>query len=204
MSERVPASLAGERIDRVVALATDRSRSTVAGLVEEGRVRLDGEVVVDRAHRVLAGQLLEVELPPPDERRITPEPRVEVPVVHEDRDLLVVDKPAGLVVHPGAGHETGTLVHGLLARYPDLATVGEPDRPGIVHRLDRDTSGLLVVARTPEAYDALVAQLAARTAGRTYRTLVCGRARTSTGIDRCADRPRRAPPDQDGGRRRGS
>jgi 23S rRNA pseudouridine1911/1915/1917 synthase len=95
-----------------------------------------------------------------------------VVVVHEDPHLLVVDKPAGMVVHPGAGNPTGTLVHGLLARYPEIAGVGEAFRPGIVHRLDRDTSGLLVVARTSEAHAALTDALRERAVTRRYRTLV--------------------------------
>ena len=102
-----------------------------------------------------------------------PIPTVPIVVVYEDDDLVVVDKPAGLVVHPGAGHRDGTLVNGLLARY-DLAAVGEPARPGIVHRLDRETSGLLVVARTPAAYDGLVRALAAHEVERRYDAVVVG------------------------------
>ena len=96
---------------------------------------------------------------------------------HEDADVVVVAKPAGLVVHPGAGHPDGTLVNGLLARYPEIAGVGDPARPGIVHRLDRDTSGLLVVARSPAAYDGLVEMLAAHDVERRYVALGVGRAR---------------------------
>src|SRR5262249_11563437 len=93
-----------------------------------------------------------------------------------DDDVIVVDKPPGLVVHPGAGNRTGTLIQGLLARYPELAGVGpDPTRPGVVHRIDRDTSGLLVVARTPTAYDSLVGQLSAREVERRYLGLVWGR-----------------------------
>ena len=105
-----------------------------------------------------------------------------VAVVYEDADLVVVDKPAGLVVHPGAGREGGTLVNGLLARYPEIAGVGQPDRPGIVHRLDKGTSGLLLVARSPRAYDALVAMLSARTVDRRYRALVWGIPESPTGL----------------------
>ena len=85
-----------------------------------------------------------------------------IDVRYADDDVIVVAKPAGLVVHPGAGHADGTLVNGLLARFPDIATIGDPYRPGIVHRLDRDTSGLLVVARSPRAYDSLVEQISTR------------------------------------------
>jgi 23S rRNA pseudouridine1911/1915/1917 synthase len=103
-------------------------------------------------------------------------------VVHEDADVLVIDKPAGLVVHPGAGNVSGTLVHGLVSRYPEIATVGEPDRPGIVHRLDRDTSGLLVVARTEAARARLVADLAARRVERIYLALVHGSPESDAGL----------------------
>jgi 23S rRNA pseudouridine1911/1915/1917 synthase len=120
---------------------------------------------------------------PPAEPSDQPQgdPAVEVPVVYEDPHLVVVDKPAGLVVHPGAGRDTGTLVNGLLARYPEMAGVGQPDRPGVVHRLDKGTSGLLVVARSSEAYDVLVARLAARDVERRYWTLVWGRVEVPTG-----------------------
>jgi 23S rRNA pseudouridine1911/1915/1917 synthase len=107
---------------------------------------------------------------------------VDVPVVAADEAVIVVDKPAGLVVHPGAGHRGGTMVHGLLARFPELAGVGQPDRPGIVHRLDAGTSGLLMVARTPAAYDSLVAQLAARTVERRYLACVWGAVASDSGV----------------------
>jgi 23S rRNA pseudouridine1911/1915/1917 synthase len=103
-------------------------------------------------------------------------------VVYEDADLVVVDKPAGLVVHPGAGQPSGTLVNGLVARYPEMLAVGEPDRPGIVQRLDKGTSGLLLVARSPAAYDALVAMLAARVVDRRYRALAWGTLDAATGL----------------------
>ena len=107
---------------------------------------------------------------------------MDVPVVHEDADLVVVDKPAGLVVHPGAGQESGTLVNGLLARYPEIRDVGQPDRPGIVHRLDKGTSGLMLVARSGRAYDELVAMLAAHEVDRRYRALVWGVLASPTGL----------------------
>jgi 23S rRNA pseudouridine1911/1915/1917 synthase len=107
---------------------------------------------------------------------------VEFAVVEEDAAFVVVDKPPGLVVHPGAGHPDGTLVNGLLARYPELAGVGDPTRPGIVHRLDAGSSGLLVVARRPDAVDALIGQFAARTAGRRYDAVVWGHPEAPHGI----------------------
>lgn len=181
-SEVVPPALAGQRIDRLVALVGDVTRATAAELVTGGAVTVDGRVVTKVSEKVPEGAEVVVAVPEVAEVGLVPEPDVEVPVVHVDDDVIVVDKPAGLVVHPGAGHDRGTLVAGLLARYPELAAVGEPDRPGIVHRLDRDTSGLLVVARTSDAYDALVAQLAARTATRRYLALVVGRPDPARGM----------------------
>ncbi|MCB0964012.1 MAG: RluA family pseudouridine synthase, partial [Acidimicrobiales bacterium] len=159
----VPDALDGQRVDRVVAMLTDCSRAEASELVAQGAVRVDGDVVTRGADRLAAGMQLDIDVDDAP-RSTVPEgdASVEVAVVHEDADVVVVDKPAGLVVHPGAGHDSGTLVHGLLARYPELASVGDPERPGIVHRLDLGTSGLLAVARTPEAYEGLVAQLAAR------------------------------------------
>src|SRR5207302_10516296 len=102
-----------------------------------GGVAVDGRPVTSGARRLSEGEVLEVELPAAGQRpALLPEPEVEVPVVHADADVIVVDKPAGLVVHPGSGHPTGTMVQGLLARFPELASVGQPDRPGVVHRLD--------------------------------------------------------------------
>jgi 23S rRNA pseudouridine1911/1915/1917 synthase len=121
---------------------------------------------------------------------------VHVNVVHEQSDLVVVDKPAGLVVHPGAGNRGGTLVQGLLARYPEIASVGDPARPGIVHRIDKDTSGLLVVARSVEGFVHLSAQVAAHTLTRRYLALVWGHLEAARGmidapIGRSARRPTR-------------
>ena len=184
----VPSSLDGVRVDKAVALMADLSRSTVDRLVEEGRVRIGGTVVRSRSTVLHLGQELVVER---DEEAppglIEADPSVEFEVVYEDPEIIVVDKPAGLVVHPGAGHRTGTLVQGLLARYPELRTVGaqvgsDPDRPGIVHRLDRGTSGLMVVARTPGAYRSLVAQLATRQVSRHYQALVLGTVEGDTGL----------------------
>lgn len=188
MEAPVSAALDGERVDRAIALLTGLPRAEVAGLVEAGAVRVDGRPVDARGRRVRAGQLLAVDLPEPaGGGGLEPDPAVAVPVVYEDPDLLVVDKPAGLVVHPGAGNRTGTLVQGLLARYPDLAGLadeeeGVADRPGIVHRLDKGTSGLLVVARTPAARAALVAALAAHRVERRYAALARGAVDADEGL----------------------
>ena len=183
LREVVPAALAGERLDRAVALLTGLSRADAAALVDAGRVELDGVAVTSRARRLIEGETLRVDRGVGhDDEGLRPDPDVVVPVVYEDDDLVVVDKPAGMVVHPGAGHRHRTLVQGLLARYPELASVGDPGRPGIVHRLDRDTSGLLVVARTPAAHGQLVRSLAARAVERRYLALVWGRPEAPSGL----------------------
>ncbi|MFT3854831.1 MAG: RluA family pseudouridine synthase [Ilumatobacteraceae bacterium] len=195
ISEEIPAALAGERIDRVVALVTQASRADAAGLIEAAAVTVDGEVATSGKVRVREGQRIvvdETKLPVPP--RPAADPSVAVHVVHADDDVIVVDKQAGLVVHPGAGHPDGTLVNGLLALFPEIATVGEPHRPGIVHRLDVGTSGLLVVARSQPAYASLVEALAAHRVERTYRTLVWGTPPNPNGmIDALIGRDHRDP-----------
>ena len=175
----VPGALSGERVDRVVALLSGMARGAVSELVAVGGVRLDGRRVTTRSQAVRAGQHLEVDAPRIDVDVPQPDSSVIFDVVYEDSELVVVDKPAGLVVHHGAGHHGGTLVDGLLARFPDLGDLsaaggGDPGRPGIVHRLDKGTSGLLVVARTPDAYRSLARQFRAHSAGRQYRVLAAG------------------------------
>lgn len=182
-TEVVPRALDGQRLDRVVAFVTGRSRAEAAALVDDGAVLVAGRVATSRSLRVSEGDELQVDLPDrAPEADLTPDPGIAVPIVHEDVHLWVIDKPAGLVVHPGAGQASGTLVHGLLARDPAIRTVGQPDRPGIVHRLDKGTSGLMLVARTDEAYERLVAMLAARQVERGYRTLVWGTPDSATGL----------------------
>jgi 23S rRNA pseudouridine1911/1915/1917 synthase len=168
----VPDTLAGERVDRALALLTGWSRREVRTLIDDGTVTVDGRVAA-RSARLEAGATLAWTGAPEADELPGPDASVPVVVVYEDDDIVVVDKPVGLVVHPGAGHREGTLVHGLLARY-DLSGVGDPERPGIVHRLDRETSGLLVVARTPAAYDGLVAALGAHDVERSYDAVVLG------------------------------
>ena len=182
MKERVPSALAGERIDRAVATLTGLSRRAVADLIAFGDVKLDGRAVTTRSSRVSEGELLEVAMPAAVSRAVASDPTVPYTVVHADEAVVVVDKPAGVVVHPGSGRKSGTLVHGLLDRFPDIAGVGQPARPGIVHRLDSGTSGLLVVARTDDAYASLVEQLAKRTVERTYVALAWGRFDAPSGV----------------------
>ncbi len=179
ISTEVPALLGGVRVDRGVAMVADVSRGVAAQLIAEGRVCVDGSPVSIGREVLREGATLTISLPPRGTEGVRPEPGVLFEVVYADEEVAVVDKPAGLVVHPGAGHDEGTLVGGLLARFPDLADlvaagVCPPDRPGIVHRLDKGTSGLLAVARTEDAYRALVDQLASRTMARRYVALVAG------------------------------
>ncbi len=177
----VPGVLAGERVDRAVALLTGWSRNEVQELIEREQVLVDGQPVA-KSRRLERDAIIELLSEPEPSGPATPDPAVPVTVRHEDDDVLVVAKPAGLVVHPGAGHAGGTLVNGLLAHYPELGVVGDPGRPGIVHRLDRDTSGLLIVARTARAYDALVAMLAGHEVARRYLALVRGHPEATAGL----------------------
>ncbi len=173
--EEIPESLAGERLDRVVALIADVSRRDASSMIEAGGVRLDGSVVESGQVRLVVGQWVDVDLATrPVAERPGPDSSIEVLVIHEDEHVIVVDKSPGVVVHPAAGHRGGTLVNGLLARFPEIASVGDPERPGIVHRLDVGTSGLLVVARTNEAYESLVEQLSDHEVERRYIALTWG------------------------------
>lgn len=182
IDEEIPPALDGERLDRIVALVAEISRSEAAATIDSGGVRLDGVVTTSGKVRLRAGQVVSVD-PASIPRPSLPaaDPSVAIDVVFEDEHVVVVDKKPGVVVHPGAGNPDGTLVNGLLARYPDLASIGDPARPGIVHRLDIGTSGLLVVARTAEAYTSLVDALARHAVERVYTALVWGVPASPTG-----------------------
>ena len=189
----VPAALEGERLDRGLALLAGLSRARAAQVVAEGHARVGGAALRSGSRRLRSGEVLEVELPGrqvfPGERPPTgggegarpDSPRATL--LYVDDDVIVVDKPAGLVVHPGAGNAGGTLVQQLLDLFPDLAAAG-PDgaRPGVVHRLDKGTSGLLVVARNEAAREALVRQMSARLVERYYLVLVHGKLGASDGL----------------------
>ena len=175
-----PAS-AGARLDRwLAAIVTEHSRAKIQALIEGGHVRVDGSTS-KASHRLRGGERVEIEIAPPPPQTLEPEP-IALTVVHEDDHVLVIDKPAGMVVHPGAGHARGTLAAAALAHAPAMAAVGGARRPGVVHRLDKDTSGLLVMAKSQAAYDSLTAQLAARTMRRVYLSVVHGRVAAAEGV----------------------
>ncbi|WP_226778980.1 RluA family pseudouridine synthase [Oceaniglobus trochenteri] len=166
------------RLDKALALdvpeAAHLSRSRLARLIAEGAVRLNGAVVQDQKARVAAGDLVEITVPVAEDSHIAPED-IALTIVHEDDDLIVIDKPAGMVVHPAPGSPSGTLVNALLHHFGgDLSGVGGEKRPGIVHRIDKDTSGLLVVAKSDRAHHGLAAQFEAHSARRHYLAICHG------------------------------
>src|SRR6266516_1194056 len=166
----VAAEEAGERLDRVLARrVAELSRSRHKALILAGRVAIDGATIRDPGHRVNAGATIALDLPPAEDAAIAPE-NIPLNVVFEDADLIVIDKPAGLVVHPAAGNRTGTLANALVAHCgASLSGVGGVRRPGIVHRLDKDTSGLMVVTKTDRAHRALARHFAEHGRGKALR-----------------------------------
>ncbi len=180
-SWRAPEEDAGERLDRHVARRLDVPRNRVQRWIAEGRVEIDGETAGKVSTALRGGERLRVAVPEPaGDPRIVPEPG-ELAVLYEDEDLVVLDKAAGLAVHPGAGRASGPLVHCLLHRYPEIVGTGGPGRPGIVHRLDLDTTGVMVVARHDRAYQRLSAAFAAREVDKTYIAIVYGTPREERG-----------------------
>jgi 23S rRNA pseudouridine1911/1915/1917 synthase len=174
----VPDTAAGERLDRfLAALPEIGSRAVAERLLGASGVLVDGRARL-KSYKLEGGEELEFEPPPAATSALEPQ-AMDLEIPYEDEHLLVVDKPAGLVVHPAPGHSSGTLVHGLLAH--DVEGGDEPERPGIVHRLDRDTSGLLVVARSPAAHRRLQEMVKARDVTREYLALVVGRPRSQRG-----------------------
>lgn len=180
----VPREAAGQRLDRVLAAFVEvGTRAQAHRLLAMDRVRLDG-VARKPSYLVRGGERLEVELPPPPPSVVAPE-ALPLTVLHEDAVLLAIDKPPGMVVHPAAGVRSGTVVNAILHRLGVLAGVGPADRPGIVHRLDRDTSGVLLIARTPQALEHLARQFRERTLEKRYLALVHGHVDPGCGtIDR--------------------
>lgn len=181
LTEIIPDALAGERVDRIVSLVADVSRREAVAMIDDGGVMVDGEPPEKPSVRLPTGAVVSIRVPEAPVGML-PDGDVVFTVVHEDDQVVVIDKPADLVVHPGSGVVGATLANGLLARYPEIEGVGQEDRPGIVHRLDRGTSGLLMVARTEAAYHHLVAQLAARTVTRRYIALAAGTFESESGL----------------------
>jgi 23S rRNA pseudouridine1911/1915/1917 synthase len=172
---------AGARLDRWLAESLpDLSRSRIQHLITERHVTVNG-VAAKASHRLHGGETVRIDVPPPPPEELLPE-AIALTVLYEDEHVLVVDKPPGMVVHPGAGNATGTLAAAVLAHAPAIAGVGGPRRPGVVHRLDKDTSGVLVIAKTPLAYEALTAQLGARSVTRRYLAVVHGRVGLASGV----------------------
>lgn len=179
----MPPDQAGQRLDRVLAsLLPDLSRSRLASLIDQGAVTLGTRTIKDANHRVKGAETYEITVP----AAISATPRgqdIPLTVVYEDKDLIVIDKPAGLVVHPAAGNPDGTLVNALIAHCGDtLMGIGGEQRPGIVHRLDKDTSGLLVAAKTERAMGSLAKQFANHTIERAYNAVVWGSPRLGDGV----------------------
>ncbi len=175
-SMRVETFIAGtsDRLDRVIAARLpELTRSAAQRLIEGGHVQVNGLPVSRPAHRVRPGDQITVHIPPPEPVHLTPEP-IPLDILYEDENILVIHKPAGMVVHPGAGHARGTLIHAILAHCPDLEGVGGALRPGLVHRLDKETSGVLLVAKNERTYHFLQAQFKARTVRKIYEALVIG------------------------------
>jgi 23S rRNA pseudouridine1911/1915/1917 synthase len=180
LEHRVPAELAGQRLDAALAkLEPSLSRAQVRRLIEQGAVTVSG-AVVKPAHRLRGGERISGAVPEPVPAEVAAEP-LPLAILYQDADVAVIDKPAGLVVHPAPGHSGGTLVNALLHHLKDLSGVGGELRPGIVHRLDKDTSGVLVVAKNDAAHRALAAQFKVHSVLREYLALVRGAPRAASG-----------------------
>ncbi len=170
----------GQRIDVLLSKNPEiTSRSFAQNLIEKGLVLIDGKEV-GKNYRLKAGQMIDVAIPPPEPTEVKPE-SIPLDIKYEDDDLIVLSKPAGMVVHPTYGHATGTLVNALLAHTPELSGIGGVVRPGIIHRLDKDTSGLMIVAKNDFSHQALSQELKDRKIKRTYLTLVHGRFKEKEG-----------------------
>lgn len=179
----VSAAGIGKRLDQWLAVQlVDLSRSRIQKLIGQGQIRLNGEVCAAKKYKLNGGDRLEVTIPAPVSLALVPE-EMELDILFEDDHLLIVNKAANVVVHPAPGHYTGTLVHGLLAHCGDrLAGIGGVQRPGIVHRLDKDTTGAIVIAKTDQAHQHLQAQIKAKTARREYLGVVYGCPQQPAGI----------------------
>ncbi len=169
------------RLDKVLAQQMpELSRTQWQRLISEGLVLVDGQPA-KASHQLAGSELIEAEIPEPAESNLIAED-IPLDIRYEDNDLIVVNKPAGMVVHPGSGHASGTLVNAILAQCPDLPGIGDTKRPGIVHRLDKDTSGLIIVAKNDNALRYLQAQFKARTVSKQYLALVNGHIQPSAAL----------------------
>jgi 23S rRNA pseudouridine1911/1915/1917 synthase len=178
------------RLDKALALEFPTlSRARFQDLIKQGQVQVDGKVVEDTSRKIFEGQDIQVQIPPLRETDVLPQ-KMDLDIVFEDQDILVINKPAGLVVHPGAGNGDGTLVNALLAHCADqLSGIGGVKRPGIVHRLDKQTSGLMLIAKNDESHQFLSKQFETRTLSRVYHALVWGVPRHQKGtVDAPLDR----------------
>jgi 23S rRNA pseudouridine1911/1915/1917 synthase len=178
---QIEPTLVGARLDvALTSLLPAISRTRAQALIREGHVRVNAVVAARPGQRLGAGDRVHVRLPAPTPSALQPEP-IPLDVVFENADVLLVNKPAGMVVHPAAGHATGTLVHAVLAHAPDLEGIGGEVRPGVVHRLDRDTSGLILLAKNDRAYHSLQQQFKTRAISKTYLAIADGHPPTTTG-----------------------
>ncbi len=175
----VAATEAGARLDLLLARRLNFSRARLQRWLKAGLVKVDGRARPAR-HLVRAGESITLTVPPPEPSPLRPQ-ALPLEIIYEDRDLLLVNKPPGLVVHPGAGHRQGTLLNALLHHCPELREIGDVSRPGLVHRLDKDTSGVLVVAKTASAHQALVRQFQGREVSKIYLALIWGRFKEKEG-----------------------
>jgi len=172
----------GDRLDRwLTAQLSELSRARIQRLIDQELVLLNGQIVTEKKTKVKLGDRLIVNIPEPETLDLEPE-AINLDILYEDESLIIINKPAGLVVHPAPGHPNGTLVNALLHHCPNLPGIGEVKRPGIVHRIDKDTTGALVVAKTDQAYQHLQAQIQAKTARREYLGIVYGAPTPSVGI----------------------
>jgi 23S rRNA pseudouridine1911/1915/1917 synthase len=173
--------VAEQRLDKyLVSAIPDCSRSRIQGLIRDGFVRVDGLVITKSGFKLSHGRQIEVRLPPPEPSLLQPE-YIPLQIVFENQDLIVIDKPAGMVVHPAAGHSSGTLIHAALAHAPEVEGVGGEQRPGVVHRLDKDTSGLILLAKNDRTHRWLQDQFRLRKVKKIYLALVDGQPPTPSG-----------------------
>jgi 23S rRNA pseudouridine1911/1915/1917 synthase len=179
----------GGRLDQILsANVGDLSRSRLQKLIRERRVKVNGIITTKPSFQLDGDEIIELQIPPKKPTILEPEP-IPLDILFENKDLIVINKPAGMVVHPSAGHDTGTLVHAVLAHAPDIQGIGGEQRPGVVHRLDKDTSGLILMAKNDAAYYSLQKQFTERTVNKTYIALVDGVPPTPSGrIEACIGR----------------